>query len=318
MRRRVYGALAVLPIFFIGIYGSFQGTAVAKGEVAEAATQAASVWKVTSKTSVVYLAGSVHLLRESDYPLPPVYEEAYAASERLFFELDIGASMTFEAQAKIAMLGKLPAGETIGDHVSSETYELLQAYFKSRQIGGPVFEMMKPGMLAVTISSLEYMRLGALPQLGVDMFYHKKAVEDGKPVEGFETTEFQLSLFNDLSNEKQEVMLKDTLENLEDSEEISDRLIEAWKTGDVATLKELLADEIAKDKEIGKVMLFKRNRSWLPTIVDQLKGNENVMVVVGAGHLVGERSLVDLLEKRGYAVEQMRYSAGTKESVPVR
>jgi uncharacterized protein YbaP (TraB family) len=36
-----------------------------------------------------------------------------------------------------------------------------------------------------------------------------------------------------------------------------------------------------------------------------LKGKETHFVVVGAGHLVGEKGIVNLMEKKGYKVEQI-------------
>ena len=281
----------------------FAGAGLVRGEPQE---PMASVWRVSSDTSTVFLAGSVHLLRESDYPLPVVYDEAYERSEKLLFEVDLGGPKDPAAAQRIANVGKLPPGETISEHVSEGTYSLLQAYLKEREIDGRAFDSMRPGMAAIAIAAFEHMRKGAMPHLGVDMVYYKRALEDRKPVAGLETTEFQLTLFSELSSEKQEIMLSETLENMEGSEKRSDELVKAWRQGKVEVLKRLLADQIAEDEEIGEVLLFRRNRAWLPEVLKLLKGDKNTMVVVGAGHLVGKGSIVDLLEKRGYLVKQMR------------
>ena len=282
----------------------FAGTGLVSAEPKGAT---ASVWRVSTATATIFLAGSVHLLRESDYPLPPVYDEAYERSTKLLFEVDLGAPEDPEVAQRIAEIGRVPSDETIREHISEETYELLQAYLKEQGIAENAFDSMRPGMAAIAIAAFEHMRKGAMPHLGVDKVYHTRAVEDGKPVAGLESMEFQLTLFSDLSAEKQEVMLRETLENREGAEERGEDLIQAWKLGRIEGLKKLLADEIAKDKEIGEVLLFRRNLAWLPEILKLLKGDENVMVVVGAGHLVGEGSVIDLLEKRGYDAEQMRF-----------
>lgn len=268
----------------------------------------ASIWRVSSATATVFLTGSVHLLRESDHPLPPVYDEAYERSEKLLFEVDPGAPEDPAAAGRIANAARLPSGETIREHVGEETYELLRAYLKEQGIEGEAFDSVRPGMVAIAIAAFEHMRKGAMPHLGVDMVYYKRAQEDRKPVAGLETTEFQLTLFSSLSASTQEIMLRETLENIEGSDERSEQLIDAWRRGKVAVLRKLLADEVAKDEETGEALLFRRNREWLPEILKLLEGEEDAMVVVGAGHLVGEGSVIDLLGKRGYRAEQMRAS----------
>ena len=133
-----------------------------------------------------------------------------------------------------------------------------------------MFESMRPGMLALTISSLEYMRLGAMPYLGVDMVYFKKAKEDEKPTGGLETTEFQMTLFDKLTPEKQEEMLVQTLDGLEDAEEVTGMLIDAWRTGDTKALSDLLREEFTADKEIESLLLIDRNTAWIPQIEEIL------------------------------------------------
>ena len=50
-----------------------------------------SVWSVRSGDNVIYLGGTVHLLRPGDCPLPDEFEEAYQASSELYCETDIAA-----------------------------------------------------------------------------------------------------------------------------------------------------------------------------------------------------------------------------------
>lgn len=101
-----------------------------------------SVWSVSDGDNTVYLAGSVHLLREADYPLSPVYDEVYADSEEVVMEIDLGEMMALA----------LP--------------------------------QMKPGMIVLSISSLEAMRMSARPDLGLEMVFYQKARQDAKPVRG--------------------------------------------------------------------------------------------------------------------------------------
>jgi uncharacterized protein YbaP (TraB family) len=232
----------------------------------------------------------------------------------LMFEVDLSDMNSLDAQKQVLALGSYPEGQSIREHVSEVTYAKLQDYYRRRGVGGPMFESMRPGMLALTISSLEYMRLGAMPYLGVDMVYFKKAKEDEKPTGGLETTEFQMTLFDKLTPEKQEEMLVQTLDGLKDAAEVTGKLIEAWRTGDTKALSDLLREEFTADKEIESLLLIDRNTAWIPQIEEILESDENAMVVVGTGHLVGRKSVVQQLRKKGYQIRQLRYTP-SKERV---
>ena len=60
-----------------------------------------SVWVATSGEEKVYLGGTVHLLRPTDYPLPAPFETAYAASDKLYFETDIAGLNDVAVQARM-------------------------------------------------------------------------------------------------------------------------------------------------------------------------------------------------------------------------
>ena len=60
-----------------------------------------SVWKAQKGTSVLYLGGTCHILREADYPLPPEFDRAYKAADILVFETDLGKFQEPETQQKM-------------------------------------------------------------------------------------------------------------------------------------------------------------------------------------------------------------------------
>jgi uncharacterized protein YbaP (TraB family) len=45
-----------------------------------------SVWKISSGNNVLYLGGTIHVLRESDYPLPEAFGSAFEKSSIVVFE----------------------------------------------------------------------------------------------------------------------------------------------------------------------------------------------------------------------------------------
>ncbi len=268
-------------------------------------TQPACVWKIRGGQNIVYIAGSVHLLREKDYPLPPAYDIAYQDSSRLFFEIDMEQVSKPGTVKKMQRLGMYSSKDKLRSHVSEGTFKLLTEYLTGRGLPTLLFERTKPGLLAINLASMEALRMGARPDLGLEAIYHRKALKDKKPSAGLESMEFQVTLFDQLNDREQDRMLRATLEKIEDMQSTLNDLIEAWKKGDTKTLDILLNKEFKEDPNLKELLIDKRNRSWIPKIENAFHGKENVLFIVGVGHLVGKGSVIDLLEQRGYVPSQM-------------
>lgn len=268
-------------------------------------TRPACVWKIKGSQNIVYIAGSVHLLREKDYPLPPAYDIAYEDSSRLYFEIDMKEVTKPATVAKMQRLGMYSSKDNLRRHVSDGTFRLLTEYLTSRGLPTLLFEQTKPGLLAINLASMEALRMGARPELGLEVKYHQKSLKDNKPSSGLESMEFQVTLFDQLNDRQQDRMLRATLEKIDDMQTTLKDLIEAWKKGDVKTMDQLLNKEFKEDPKLKDLLIDKRNQSWIPQIEKAFLGRENVLFIVGAGHLVGKGSVIDLLEQRGYVPIQM-------------
>ena len=76
------------------------------------------VWKVEGKSNVVYLLGSVHVLKPENFPLPAPLESAFSNAQVAVFEADADKMSEPEVQAKLMSKAQLPAGETIKQQLS--------------------------------------------------------------------------------------------------------------------------------------------------------------------------------------------------------
>ncbi len=267
------------------------------------------VFKVQPKSdsgAPLYLAGSIHLLRKADYPLAPTYETAYEASERVVFEI-LKDEETAEAQMEMLAKSTYPAGDTIRAHVKPETYRALRKYLREKGSPQSGMDQFRPWMVALTIAVTEYMKQGAAPELGLDLHFENRAIADGKERRGLETMEFQMGLFTGLTPEEQEEMLLQTLAEADKMEELVETLLGAWKAGDTEKLEEAMFLDIDKYREFFDELIFDRNKAWIQPIEEMLADGKPTMVVVGAGHLVGEGSVIDLLREKGYLVEALTY-----------
>jgi uncharacterized protein len=286
-----------------GLAGLFLGFAVLLSRADDPVM--APVWKISDADSTVYLAGSIHLLREKDLPLPAVFERAYAEAEELVFEIDMATMSAPDSAQKMRALGSLPAGEELGDKVSGATMERLGEYLKKRGMPRGVFDTFTPGMVYLTIGALEVARSGAKPDLGLEMVYFGKSVRDGKPSSGLETVAFQMSRFNEFGTEFIEELITESIAEADESPEVFDAIVAAWRSGDEEALGDLILEQTGPHSRLHEILLVDRNRNWIPGIEKHLATNRDVMFLVGAGHLVGEDSVVDLLREKGYEVKQL-------------
>ncbi len=276
---------------------------IADQEAAREAGGAGPVWEVRPAEGhgVLYLAGSIHLLRDEDHPLPPAFDAAYGASEVLLME--VSPEEAAGAQALSLRRGTYPDGESIRDDLSGAAYRKLQRYLEASGLPADSMDGARPWMASMMISLTEMIQLGARPELGVDTHFEMKATADGRTIKGLETGAFQIGLFADLGDEEAEAMLLMTLEEMGRIEEEFAAMVDAWRDGDAEALRELVHGSMTEIPELHKAMFDDRNARWIETFAEGLEAGEKVMAIVGAGHLVGDAGVVALLRERGYSVQ---------------
>ena len=197
-----------------------------------------------------------------------------------------------------------PEGQTLLQHIPREMQKPLKK--KLADLGLPLEAMVrfKPWFLAVTLTTLELQRLGFNPHSGIDIHYYGRARSDEKELDFFEPIDFQLDLLGSMSADDQNSFLGQTLKDLEIAAQMADDMVRFWQNGQIEKLHSLLFKSFEDYPQIEDRLLLQRNKDWVEKIEDMLGGPENVFVVVGAGHLVGAGSVVDLLRQKGYKVKQ--------------
>lgn len=262
------------------------------------------LWKVQSPQNTIYLAGSIHVLQKDHYPLHHEFDDAFNASSRLIFEADLDGLSSPLAQMNMLRKGLYLNGETLPTVLSPESYVTAKAGLAGLGQQIEDFHRLKPWMVATAVMALELQKLGFESAYGVDRHFFKKAKAAGKDIQGLETVEFQLNLFDQLSPSIQEQFLLQTLEDLKNlGTQVSD-MVEAWKQGNVKKLETLLVG-MGEYPELNQALVINRNRDWLPHVEQALQEKEPVFIVVGALHLLGKEGLVEALKEKGYRVQQL-------------
>lgn len=264
------------------------------------------VWKIEGGKTDVYLAGSFHLLRKKDLPYPSTLDAAYEATQQVWFETPPAEMQKPAAAAHIMAIGMLPADKSLDDVIKPETYAKVEKWAEDNPALAPVLDRMRPWLAAVTIMITEYQqRMGISPEHGIEMQIQGLATKDGKATGGFETVEQQLSMFGDLSAKQQEELLDKTFDDLESSQKLLEDMIAHWRAGRDKELAEQMAKSFEGHDALKKRLLDDRNAAWIDPIEKLLAGDTPTLVVVGAGHLAGDGSVIELLEKKGWKLSRV-------------
>ncbi len=262
------------------------------------------LWEVSSEKATLFLLGTVHLLKPGTHTVSPAAEAAFQQAQTILLEVDLDEAESPEAGKLFSRMALL-RDETIEDKISSETLALLVE--KTEAMGLPFDRLrsFKPWFLSLTLTLIKLQTLGFDPKHGIDRYFFDKAKQADKEIRALETVEYQLDRFAGLPDRIQEQLLLQTLQELDDLEEEMEQMVEAWSRGEVEVLEELTQESFKEFPGLYQRLIVERNKNWLLKIEPILNRPGTTMVVVGALHLVGSESVVELLEKQGYTVKQL-------------
>jgi len=234
-----------------------------------------SMWRVSQGDDYFYLGGTIHLLASDDYPLPEEFGEAYGDADEVVFETDLAGANTPAFQQKLAKLFSYEDNRTLKSELKPETFLRLREFMESRGMPVSMFLRFKPWGAALTITIMEYQRIGMMPELGVEQYFTDLANEDNKDIQSLESVDEQLNVLASMAGGDPDESINYTLDDLE-------------------TLSEKI-EELKKD----------RNDNWMKDLVTFFDDDAIEIVLVGAMHLPGEDGLLTQLRGKGYRIEQL-------------
>lgn len=267
-----------------------------------AAQNAPAIWHLSRGDSQVYLFGTIHLLKADTPWRSGTLDALFAGADSLTVEAEIDRIDPLAMQQTLMRVGYYPPGETLADHVPAEMRDRLLA--EAGKIGLPAqaVDRMRPWLIGLTLTATLAQQAGFLQQYGVDVTLIGEARATGKEVRALETAEEQIETLASLDDDAQIAWLREGLDQLADLGGAFERMKTAWLEADTATLGEIMTEGMEDNAQLAERLLYARNRNWLPQVEALLATPGTHFVAVGAGHLVGEQSLIDLLETAGHEV----------------
>ncbi|WGL16762.1 TraB/GumN family protein [Microbulbifer bruguierae] len=275
---------------------------------AQAANDKGLLLEASKEGRTVYLLGSIHLADKSFYPLRPAIEEAYKDSQALVVEADVIAMESDLALQQQVMLESLyPPGQKLKDHIPEDVYRQLQDWLHKRQLPEEHFNRLRPAIAMITLSLIEMQARGLDPKAGIDRHFLNQAHRNDKTTLELESVLGQLRMLNSL--ERPELYLQQTLAQLGEMDSFVPRMTEAWKSGDQSRLHELVIKESLQQypelAQLFDLLFYQRNVEMAEKIRHFSRQHKKLFVVVGAGHLVGEKSVPYYLQAAGFDIKQI-------------
>ncbi|WP_434566751.1 TraB/GumN family protein [Vibrio chagasii] len=257
-------------------------------------------WQAKKDDLTLTILGSVHVGDESMYPLPTQITDTLKESDGLIMETDIRKSEGVVYP---------PTTVTTADVLSAEQKQLLTSISKS--LGMPTQQLLSspPWATSLSIQMQQLKNLGYGSASGVDVTLANQASMADVPVISLEPLQFQIDLIAKQKDSGKEWLLT-SLEEFDQTDRVVHCLIESWKAGDESKLEDF-AELSEMPTELEKAFLMDRNVDW----ANKLSANDwkldtkgHYVLIVGTLHLIGEGNLLELLEKKGFTVNQQSQS----------
>lgn len=265
------------------------------------------LWKVEKPGNehVSYILGTHHFATLSVLDSLVNLPEALQRADKVYGELDM-AEMTSPASMQVMQMALMaPADSTLDKVLTPAQLDSVKAVLDPMtggQLPLAALYPMKPAALSTQIAAMMSMKLfpDLNPLEGLDMTMQQRAKALGKPVAGLETMEFQMDcLYGTPISEQAETLMK-TIADIEGEEKRAVELAAAYMDHNIDAIYKAMIEEEDEPEALDR-LIFSRNDNWVNQLSKEMS-DASLLVVVGAGHLPGERGVLEQLRKAGYIV----------------
>lgn len=294
--------------------GQMQRRSVVAGLLVVVAASAASAFQAPAKSFLwtvsapgaprSYLLGSLHVLTPDYYPLNARIEEAFAESKVLIEEADLDEVNDPAVVMSLVAKAMLSDGRTLDQVIAPELHAKVMARAEKAGLPGAAVQRMKPWLVALSLTQPALQAAGFRAEHGIDQHFFDRAKKQGMARRALETVAFQFDRLDRLTAPQQEDLLRSTIDELDTQIGQVKTIADAWLRGDTASLEKLMLTSMMSSPDLYRSMLVERNASWVTSVEECVEQRTPCFIVVGAAHLVGPDSLVAMLQKKGYKVEQ--------------
>jgi hypothetical protein len=292
--RRAFAALG-LSLLLIA------GPAAAKAPGARPA-----LWAVSDADTTIYLFGTIHLLPEKYQWRTPKLDQAVAGSQQLVVETIIDDKKPMQLMSALASLAFSPGLPPLADRVPPQKRAALTAAVAKSGFPPQALDRMETWAAACLLLGNQFKDIGLKGTEGVEAVLRDAFLRQGKPIGELESNVEQLGFFDTLPEGAQRQLLEGAIDAPQDMSKDFGRMLSAWARGDVQAIARTFNEDMAGAPELQNALIKRRNANWSRWIERRMASPGSVMVAVGAGHLAGRDSVIDMLKRGGYRVRRVQ------------
>ena len=270
------------------------------------AKAAPALWSISDADTTVYLFGTIHLLPEKVDWRTEKFDAAVSGSHELVVETIIDDKNPAQLMSVLAKLAITPGLPPIAERVPPEKRAALAEAIKKSAIPPAAFDRMETWAAAFMLLGNQFKDAGLKGGEGVEAVLRTSFTGQGKPIGELETNAEQLGFFDALPEHAQRQLLEGAIESPGDTKKEFGKMLDSWTRGDVAAIARVFNHDLAGSPELMDALIKRRNANWSKWIEQRMTKPGAVMIAVGAGHLAGPGSVVDLLQRDGFKVRRVQ------------
>ena len=267
-----------------------------------------------------YIIGTHHLANVGFVEKINGVKEALTETEQVYGEVKWDAMANPDSLKAMQEKMMLPEGQTLKTILTPEQYKRLDAFMTAKLGAGmsnPMVEAqmgkLSPMALVTQFQVLLFMmnHMGEFdPSSTFDQYFQAQAQKNNMPCGGLETMSFQAQvLYGSTPMERQVEQLMCLIDNEQFNVQMLEEMTKAFYAQDLDALKKAMDVKLGTScdstPEEEAALIDNRNADWLtkmPAIMKQAP----TFFAVGAGHLLGEKGVLQLLRNAGYTVEGVK------------
>jgi hypothetical protein len=292
-------------ILWLSLLTAVSVTAICQPNKKTSSTTNTLLWRISGKNIInpSYIFGTMHLLCADDIQLSDSLVHAIEKADNVYLELDM--DNLFEMMSAMSKM-RMRNDTTLADLLTKEEYEKVKSYFKENSglIPFSMLETFKPMLAASMIMEQQAGQCDNM--ISMEQLVMEEAKKNGVAIKGMETMEYQLSIFDSIPYRFQAQQLVKMVEegNKDDAQEMKE-LTDAYRLQELDKMEALTKKEDMGIQNFTDLLLYNRNAAWAKKL-DGLLADKSLVIAVGAGHLPGEKGVINLLRKAGYKVEPVK------------
>lgn len=262
------------------------------------------LWRISGKnlTKPSYLFGTMHMLCADDIQLSDSLVNAIGNADNVYLELDM--DNLFEMMSAMTKM-KMRNDTTLADLLTKTEYEKVKTYFKNNNNLLPfsMLETFKPLLAASMIMEQQGGKCDNM--ISMEQLIMQESKKNGVSIKGMETMEYQMSIFDSIPYGFQAKQLVKMIDDGKSDDSEMKQMTDAYRNQQLDKMEEMTKKEDVGILNFTDLLLYNRNANWAKKL-EGLMTDKSLVVAVGAGHLPGEKGVINLLRKAGYKVEAVR------------